>query len=108
MSQTAALILVHERIHTLNRQNPRVEVVAIVNGKTLVAGSHERVMSFAVGRTQVVGLQGYTVIPGLNSLHSHLICSGLNYNLESRWEGVPPLAGALRMSRDRADRTPPS
>lgn len=33
MSQTATLILTHGKIHTLERQNPQVEAVAIANGK---------------------------------------------------------------------------
>ena len=96
MSQTATLILTHGKIHTLDRQRPQVEAVAIANGKILATGSHERVMSFAAEGTQVVDLQGHTVIPGLNDSHLHLIRGGLNYNLELRWEGVPSLADALR------------
>ncbi len=42
MSQTATLILTHGKIHTLERQNPQVEAVAIANGKILATGSHER------------------------------------------------------------------
>ena len=33
MSQTATLILTHGKIHTLDRQRPQVEAVAIANGK---------------------------------------------------------------------------
>lgn len=58
-------------------------------------------MSFAAEGTQVVDLQGHTVIPGLNDSHLHLIRGGLNYNTELRWEGVPSLADALRMLKDQ-------
>lgn len=80
MSQTATLILTHGKIHTLERQNPQVEAVAIANGKITATGSHDRIMSFATDGTQVVDLQGHTVIPGLNDSHLHLIRGGLNYN----------------------------
>lgn len=106
MSQTATLILTHGKIHTLEKQSPQVEAVAIANGKILATGSHDRIMSFATEGTQVVDLQGHTVIPGLNDSHLHLIRGGLNYNLELRWEGVPSLADALRMLKEQADRTP--
>lgn len=89
MSQTATLILTHGRIHTLDRQNPLADAVAIADGKILAAGSHDRIMSFAGEGTQIVDLQGHTAIPGLNDSHLHLIRGGLNYNLELRWEGVP-------------------
>lgn len=61
MSQTATLILTHGKF-ILDRQRPQVEAVAIANGKITATGSHERVMSFAAEGTQVVDLQGHTVI----------------------------------------------
>lgn len=100
MSQTATLILTNGRIHTLDRTNPLTEAIAIANGKILATGSSDRIMSFAAQGTQIVDLQGHTVIPGLNDSHLHLIRGGLNYNLELRWEGVPSLADALRMLKD--------
>ncbi len=106
MSQTATLILTHGRVHTLDRQNPLVDAVAIADGKILAVGSHDRIMSFAADGTQIIDLKGHTAIPGLNDSHLHLIRGGLNYNLELRWEGVPSLADALRMLKDQADRTP--
>lgn len=45
MSQTATLILTHGRVHTLDRQNPLADAVAIADGKILAAGSHDRIMS---------------------------------------------------------------
>jgi len=106
MSQTATLILTHGRVHTLDRQNPLADAVAIADGKILAVGSHDRIMSFAADGTQIIDLKGHTAIPGLNDSHLHLIRGGLNYNLELRWEGVPSLADALRMLKDQADRTP--
>ena len=78
----------------------------IAYGKILATGSSDRIMSFAAQGTQIVDLQGHTVIPGLNDSHLHLIRGGLNYNLELSWEGVPSLADALWMLKDQADRTP--
>ena len=102
MSQTATLILTHGRIHTLDRQNPLADAVAIADGKILAVGSHDRIMSFAADGTQIIDLKGHTVIPGLNDSHLHLIRGGLNYNLELRWEGVPSLADAKRSGRPHA------
>lgn len=106
MSQNASLILTNGQFHTLDRENPRVDAVAIKDGKILAASSIAKVMSFAGDETQIVDLKGHTVIPGLNDSHLHLIRGGLNYNLELRWEGVPSLADALRMLKEQADRTP--
>jgi hypothetical protein len=38
MSQTATLILTHDQVHTLDRQNPLADAIAIADGKILAAG----------------------------------------------------------------------
>ncbi|MGB7799586.1 amidohydrolase [Buttiauxella sp.] len=106
MSQSASLILTNGQFHTLDRETPLAEAVAIKDGKIVAVGSESWVMSFANDETQRVDLKGHTVIPGLNDSHLHLIRGGLNYNLELRWEGVPSLADALRMLKEQALRTP--
>ncbi|QJT79448.1 amidohydrolase [Kosakonia sp. MUSA4] len=106
MPHTATLILTRGKIHTLDREKPLVEAVAIADGKILATGSHDHILSYATEATQVIDLRGQTAIPGLNDSHLHLIRGGLNYNLELRWEGVPSLADALRMLKDQAARTP--
>ena len=106
MSQTATLILTNGRIHTLDRTNPLTEAIAIANGKILATGSRDRIMSFAAQGTQIVDLQGHTVIPGLNDSHLHLIRGGLNFNMELRWDGVKSLADAMAMLKAQVDVTP--
>lgn len=101
MSQNASLILTNGQFHTLDRENPLADAVAIKDGKILAVGTTDYVMGFAGEGTQLVDLKGHTVIPGLNDSHLHLIRGGLNYNLELRWEGVPSLADALRMLKIR-------
>lgn len=105
-SVTPDLILLNGKIHTVDKQNPIAEAVAIGGGKFIEVGSAADVMRLKQATTQVIDLGGRTVIPGLNDSHLHLIRGGLNYNLELRWEGVPSLADALRMLKDQAARTP--
>ncbi len=76
------------------------------DGRFLAVGDAEHVMRHREAGSQVIDLNGRTVIPGLNDSHMHLIRGGLNYNLELRWEGVPSLADALRMLKEQAERTP--
>ncbi len=102
----ADTILTNGRFHTVDRQQPLAEAVAIRDAKFLAAGSLADVMQYHNEDTRVIDLQGHTVIPGLNDSHLHLIRGGLNYNLELRWEGVPSVADALRMLREQALRTP--
>ncbi|HEY0062205.1 MAG TPA: amidohydrolase [Telluria sp.] len=100
------LILVNGRFHTVDRHNPQASAVAIQDGRFLAVGDLEDVMRQRGPASEVIDLNGRTVIPGLNDSHIHLIRGGLNYNLELRWEGVPSLADALRMLKDQAQRTP--
>ena len=102
----ADLILVNGQFHTVDRENPVAEAVAVRDGKFLEVGTVAEVMQHHCDGTKVVDLKGHTAIPGLNDSHLHLIRGGLNYNLELRWEGVPSLADALRMLKEQALRTP--
>jgi predicted amidohydrolase YtcJ len=106
MQASAPLILFNGCFHTVDRQNPQASAVAIQDGKFLAVGDTDEVMRHRAPDSQVIDLNGRTVIPGLNDSHLHLIRGGLNYNLELRWEGVPSLADALRMLKEQADRTP--
>lgn len=103
---SADIIFFNGNLHTVDRENPHAEAVAIKGGKFIAVGSDADVMAFRSDATQLVDLRGRTVIPGLNDSHLHLIRGGLNYNLELRWEGVPSLADAMRMLKAQADRTP--
>ncbi|NKI70735.1 amidohydrolase family protein [Collimonas pratensis] len=102
----ADMILLNGRFHTVDQAQPLATAVAIQDGKFLAVGDAEEAMRHRGQDTQVIDLQGRTVIPGLNDSHLHLIRGGLNYNLELRWEGVPSLADALRMLKEQALRTP--
>jgi predicted amidohydrolase YtcJ len=100
------LILSNGRITTLDLSKPRVEAIAIADGRILATGTTNEIMPLAGPRTRIIDLGGRCVIPGLNDSHTHLIRGGLNYNMELRWEGVPSLSDALQMLREQAERTP--
>jgi predicted amidohydrolase YtcJ len=102
----AELILFNGNFHTVDREKPKADAVAISDGRFIAVGTEAEVMALRGNATQVIDLKGRRVIPGLNDSHLHLIRGGLNYNLELRWEGVPSLADALRMLKAQADRTP--
>ncbi len=103
---TAELILHNARIATLDPLLPEVSAVAIAEGRILETGDERSVLKLAGATTKIINLKGYTVIPGLNDSHIHVIRGGLNYNMELRWDGVPSLAIALRMLKEQALRTP--
>jgi predicted amidohydrolase YtcJ len=103
---SADLILLNGHFHTIDKEQPMATAVAIKDGKFFAVGDAQAAMRHRGSATQVIDLNGRSVVPGLNDSHIHLIRGGLNYNLELRWEGVPSLADALRMLREQALRTP--
>jgi predicted amidohydrolase YtcJ len=103
---SADLILFNGHIATMDRHSPFVSAAAIKEGLFSAVGDDKAILAYQGAHTQVIDLEGRTVIPGLNDSHTHLIRGGLNYNMELRWDGVPSLADGLRMLREQAQRTP--
>ncbi len=100
------LILHNAKIAT-NGSPSFVQAIAISNGTIEAIGGNDQILGLRRAATQVVDCRGRTVIPGINDSHMHPIRSGLSFNLELRWDGVPSLADALRMLKEQARRTPP-
>jgi len=107
MTSTAApdLILHNGRITTLDPDTPEAHSLAVKDGR--IAGVNVSNDGARGPNTTIVDLKGRRVIPGLNDSHLHVIRSGLSYNMELRWDGVPSLADGLRMLKEQARRTPP-
>jgi hypothetical protein len=104
---SADLILTNGKLVTLDPAQPEAEAVAIAGDQILAVGTAAAVGKFKSKKTQVIDLQGKTVIPGLFDSHLHVIRGGRFYNLELRWDGVKSLKKALEMLREQARRTPP-
>ena len=103
----ADVIIMNGRIATQDERRSFASAAAIKDGRFIAVGSDKDVMAHHGEQTQVIDVQGRTVIPGLNDSHMHPIRGGLNYNMELRWDGVPSLADALRLLKEQAARTPP-
>src|SRR2546425_159647 len=102
----ADVIIMNGRIATQDERRSFASAAAIKDGRFIAVGSDKDVMAHHGEKTQVIDVQGRTMIPGLNDSHMHPIRGGLNYNMELRWDGVPSLADALRMLKEQAARTP--
>jgi predicted amidohydrolase YtcJ len=105
-SVPADSIYFNGKIATQDEARSFVTALAVRDGRICAAGADGMVLGYRGERTQVVDLQGRTVIPGLNDSHLHIIRGGLNFNMELRWDGVPSLADALRMLKEQVARTP--
>lgn len=84
-----------------------ITAAAIANQRFAKFGNDEEILKLKTDNTQVIDMQGKTVIPGLNDSHLHLIRGGLNFNMELRWDGIVSLADALSLLKEQVARTPP-
>lgn len=71
------LILYNGPIYTLDPAQPRVQALAVRDGRILAAGSEGKVQAAAGGRAEGLNLRGRAVIPALTDAHVHLIWHAL-------------------------------
>ena len=65
-------ILHNARIYTMDARQPLAQAVAIKDGRFLAVGQEAEITPLAAAHTQVVDLQGSTVLPGIFDSHNHL------------------------------------
>lgn len=75
----AEVVYTNAQIHTLDESIPLASAFAIRNGKFLYVGDEEGARQYTGRNTEVIDLQGLTVIPGLTESHMHF--DGLCRNL---------------------------
>src|SRR4051812_40174785 len=95
----ADLIVRGGRIHTLDAAGTVVASLAVVGAEIAASGDDRETAVLLGPDTEVIDLDGRTVVPGLHDSHLHLADAGNSWNLQVRWDGVPSLADGLRMLR---------
>src|SRR5262245_4664086 len=106
-TRRADMIVSNGRIATQDGRGSFASTVAMKDGRFVAAGSDSEVMRSRSAATEIIVCGGGTVVPGLNDWDMHPIRGGRSYSMELGWDGVPSLAGALRVLREQAQRTPP-
>jgi len=71
LAQEADLIVHHGKIVTVDPKFSIQEAMAIKDGRILAVGSNAEVLKAKGDRTEVVDVQGKTVLPGLIDSHTH-------------------------------------
>lgn len=99
------LKLVNGRFHTMDRAGNVVSSVTIRNGRFAVVG-HDRGGGSDDDCTQVVNLQGRTVLPGLVDNHNHILLLGLRPGYHVPLENASSIAEALDILHQRASQAP--
>jgi len=81
----AERIFLNGIIHTGDEDAPRVEAVAVADGRVLLAGPESEARALAADGAEIVDLKGAAMYPGLTDAHAHLSGIGereLTLNLE--------------------------
>jgi hypothetical protein len=78
-TEPADTILLNGNIYTVDNNNPKVEALAIRDGKIVQTGSNAEIEKYKGDQTQVIDLQGNFAMPGFIEGHGHF--SGMGYSL---------------------------
>jgi len=104
IAEIADTIYHHGPILTIDDANPRVEAVAVKNGRILAVGKADEVLKTKGDATRLVDLTGKTMLPGFVDAHGHMFVGGiqaLSANLLAPPDGdVEDLASMQQVIRD--------
>ncbi|NNB43399.1 amidohydrolase [Pseudomonas chlororaphis] len=97
------LVLFNGQVFTADRAQPKVQALAVADGKVLQVGSDAQIKALIETGTRVIDLGGKTLMPGLIDSHSHAIFGGLEMtsaNMQDKVVGLDELERKLRAWRD--------
>jgi predicted amidohydrolase YtcJ len=107
-NQKADLVLLNGKIVTVDKAFAIAQAVAVKSGKIVAVGSDDDVKSWAGPETEVLKLEGKTVVPGFNDSHMHPIIYGMDLLKVNC--GTPPnnsISDILDKVKGAAEKTPP-
>ena len=73
---SADLILINGKIVTVDREFSTKEAIAVKDGKVMATGSTKELKKLKGDSTEVIDLNGKTVLPGLYDSHLHMLKTG--------------------------------
>lgn len=71
-SEDADLVLLNGNVYTVDAAHPRAQAVAVRGGRVVFVGSTREAEALIGAGTEVVDLEGQTMIPGMIDSHGHL------------------------------------
>lgn len=76
----ADMVLANGNVYTVNPKMPYAQAIAVRDGQIVFVGTNEGAMKLKGAKTEIIELDGKTVIPGLIDAHAHFI--GLGESLQ--------------------------
>lgn len=111
-AETAAItapdrILNNGRILTVDEEFNIVEAIALDGDRILATGTNDEMAALANPETEIMDLEGRTVIPGLIDNHVHYIRTVQRWHQQARIDGVDSREEALAIISEHAAGLPP-
>ena len=86
-------VLIHGHIYTGNPKAPWAQALAITGSRIDAVGTDAEILSRRTAKTDVIDLQGRTVVPGFSDSHTHMWFGGLELhglNLSTPESSITP------------------
>src|SRR5881396_3284471 len=104
-SFAADLIIVNGNMHTMDRNHPTAEAIAIDGNRIIAVGSNDEIKKLAGANTKVIDAKGQLVLPGFNDAHVHFMSGGFQLSSVDLRDANTPQEFAERI-RDFAAKIP--
>jgi predicted amidohydrolase YtcJ len=101
----ADTIIRNANIITMDPTQPRASALAIRGGKFAAVGSNDDISGLEGKGTQVLNLEGKTVVPGFIDAHIHVLSSGTSHVSQVDCN-LPSVTGIQEALLTRAEATP--
>jgi hypothetical protein len=101
--------LFNGKIVTVDEDFSIAEAVAIKDGRFVAVGSNSQIRSLAGDRTEMVDLEGRTVLPGFNDPHLHFAHT-LGFvvdELSTKYRQASSIGEILAVVQEKVEQTPP-
>ncbi|MFQ6053240.1 MAG: amidohydrolase [Candidatus Bathyarchaeia archaeon] len=104
----ADLVLLNGKVVTVDADFSVAEAVAVREGRVLAVGSTAEIETLAGEGTEVVDLEGRTVLPGLIDSHIHMVGTGLALSMiDCRTPPMRSIADIVAAVKERAEEAGP-
>ncbi|MFJ8262841.1 amidohydrolase [Rummeliibacillus sp. NPDC094406] len=103
----ASIVFLNGEVITVDEQDSIQEALAISDNKILAVGSNDEIKGFIDDSTQVIDLEGKSLLPGIIDAHLHLVMYGaFQLNISCKEPGMESIDAILTALKERAANTP--
>jgi predicted amidohydrolase YtcJ len=103
----ADVVFVNGEVITVDQENKVVQAVAVRGNRIVAVGSNQDVLGFIGEGTEVIDLQGKTLLPGFIDAHLHLVLYGLHQlAISCKQDHLHSIDDILAEIRNKAAETP--